>query len=170
MRLGEGKATLIQPDTRLQTIQAAQEAGLVVATCVEPVGREHDADELTELTLLTREMVPVFSGAARCIPVPGTELEREGVVPEAEMGLILAVVRLAMGYAVPLNCTHEPNGIGVLSGASLLWAEVGSNPRDVREQTCRGYSVEGCRTLFREAGWEVAEGPSPAVLRKVAKI
>ncbi|GAB6171760.1 hypothetical protein JCM15765_12380 [Paradesulfitobacterium aromaticivorans] len=76
----------------------------MIGTCVEPVGREHNAEELTEMTLLTREMAPVFSGAARRIPIPGTALACEGIVSEAEMALILAVVRLAMGYGAPLNC------------------------------------------------------------------
>ena len=166
LRLREGKVTLIKPETRLQTIRAAKEAGLVIATCVEPVGPEHSVEELTEMTLLTRDMAPVFSGAARRIPIPGTVLAQEGIVSEASMALILAVVRLGVGYDVPLNCTHEPNGMGVLAGASILWAEEGSNPRDVQKQTSRGYSVEGCQTVLREAHWKVAEGPSPAVLRK----
>jgi len=166
VRLREGKVTLIKPETRMRTIRAAQEAGLVIATCVEPVGPEHRVEELTELTLLTREMAPVFSGAARRIPIPSTPLAKEGMVSEAEMALILAVVRLGVGYSVPLNCTHEPNGMGALAGANILWAEVGSNPRDAREQTSRGYSVEGCQTILKEAHWKVAEGPSPAVLRK----
>lgn len=166
VRLREGKVTLIKPETRLRTIRAAQEAGLSIATCVEPVGGEHSVEELTEMTLLTRDMAPIFSGAARRIPIPGTILAREGIVTEAEMALILAVVRLGIGYDVPLNCTHEPNGMGVLAGASILWAEEGSNPRDVQKQTNRGYSVEGCQTILREAHWKVAEGPSPAVLGK----
>lgn len=167
VRLREGKVTLIKPETRLRTIQAAKHVGLVIATCVEPVGPEHSVEELTEMTLLTREVAPVFSGAARRIPIPGTVLAQEGIVSEATMALILAVVRLGVGYTVPLNCTHEPNGVGVLAGASILWAEEGSNPRDVREQTSRGYSVEGCQTVFSEAHWKVADGPSPAVLRRM---
>ena len=46
--------------------------------------------------------------------------------------------------------------------ASILWAEEGSNPRDIQKQTSRGYSVEGCQTVLREAHWKVAEGPPPA--------
>jgi len=166
VRLREGKVTLIKPEIRLRTIRAAQEAGLVIATCVEPVGPEHSVEELTEMTLLTRDMAPIFSGAARRIPIPGTVLACEGIVSEAEMALTLAVVRLGIGHDVPLNCTHEPNGMGVLAGASILWAEEGSNPRDVQKQTSRGCSVEGCQTILREAHWKVAEGPSPAALRK----
>jgi hypothetical protein len=40
-----------------------------------------------------------------------------GIVSEAPMAHILAVVRLAMGVGVPGNCTHEPSIIGAAAGA-----------------------------------------------------
>lgn len=162
VRLGEGQITAIDLEERLKTIRAAKKAGLVVGTCVEPVGPEHSLDELVEKTIITREISPAFSGSARRISIPGTDLEKQGMVSEAGMAHILAVVRLAMGYQVPGNCTHEPNGIGAIAGATLFWAENGSNPRDIEEKTevNRGYSVAQCREIFREAGWDVLEGPT----------
>jgi biotin synthase len=162
IRLGEGTVTDIDPKERLKTVRAAKKAGLLVGTCVEPVGPEHALEELVEKTRLVREMAPVFGGAARRIPIPGTELAKKGMVSEARMAHILAVVRLAMGYRVPGNCTHEPNGIGAMAGASLLWAENGSNPRDTDEktETNRGYSVKKCREILSEAGWDILDGPS----------
>ena len=78
------------------------------------------------------------------------------------MAHILAVVRLALGYETPGNCTHEPNVIGSFAGANLLWAESGSNPRDMEEQTegKRGMTVKDCKAIFREAEWQVLQGPS----------
>lgn len=162
VRMGEGVATGIRPARRLQTMQAARKAGLLLGTCVEPVGPEHDLDELVEKTLLARELDPVFSGSARRISIPGTDLAARGMVTEAAMAHILAVVRLATGSRVSGNCTHEPNGIGAMAGANLFWAENGTNPRDVSEQTetNRGCSVADCRSIFREAGWNVLDGPS----------
>ncbi|MDN5326463.1 MAG: biotin synthase [Moorella sp. (in: firmicutes)] len=164
IRLGEGAVTGIKPERRLQTVRAARRAGLLVGTCVEPVGPEHTLDELVEKTLLTREMRPVFSGAARRIAIPGTDLAGLGMVSEARMALILAVVRLAVGRGVSFNCTHEPNGIGAMAGANLFWAENGANPRDPEEKTenNRGYTVAKCREILREAGWELVTGPSRA--------
>lgn len=52
------------------------------------------------------------------------------------------------------------NGIGAMAGANLLWAEAGSNPRDTEESTVRGCTVKQIREMYREAGWEVLEGPS----------
>ncbi len=162
VRIGEGRVTSIPVEQRLRTIKNAKEAGLILGTCVEPVGKEHTIEELVEKTILTREAFPCFSGAARRIPIPGTELARHGMVSEARMARILAVVRLALGYETPGNCTHEPNVIGSFAGANLLWAESGSNPRDMEEKTegKRGMTVKDCKAIFREAEWQVLQGPS----------
>lgn len=162
LRLGEGKDTGIKPERRLRSIQAAREVGLIIGTCVEPVGPEHTIEELVEKTLITREAGPCFSGAARRIPIPGTVLSKYGMVSEIKMAVLLAVVRLAMGYQVKGNCTHEPNVIGAAAGASLFWAETGSNPRDTSQETAenRGFSVARCQDLFEEADWKVLSGPS----------
>ncbi len=163
LRLGEGSDTRIPPERRLQTFHAAREAGLKLGTCLEPVGPEHTIAELVEKTLIARDATPVYCGAARRIPIAGTKLAGYGIVSEARMAHILAVVRLAMGFGVPGNCTHEPNVTGAIAGANLFWAESGANPRDDREQTekSRGTNINDCRQLFIEAEWDVATGPSP---------
>jgi biotin synthase len=162
VRLKEGKDTRIKIKTRLRTISNAQEAGLLIGTCVEPVGTEHSVDELVEKTIITRDIKPVYSGAARRIPIPNTTLAKYHMISEAKMAMILAAVRLALEGDIKGNCTHEPNVLGAYAGANLLWAEVGSNPRDVIQNTekKRGMSVPECITIFREAGWNVLKGPS----------
>lgn len=162
LRLGEGKDNTIQPEKRLATFRHAREARLLLGTCVEPVGPEHTIAELVEKTIINREAKPVFSGAARPIPIPGTPLAHYGMVSEARMAHILSVVRLAVGCAIPGNCTHEPTVIGSAAGANLLWAETGSNPRDIAADTDkgRGTSVAQCLEILREAEWKVLNGPS----------
>lgn len=162
LRLGEGKDTSIPPEKRLQTFRNAKEAGLLLGTCVEPIGTEHSINELVEKTIITREAKPVFSGGMRRIPIPNTEMERYGTVSEVRMAHILGVIRLATGYNIPGNCTHEPNVIGVTAGANLIWAETGSNPRDTEKDTegKRGMTVQQCREIFKEAEWNVLSGPS----------
>jgi len=154
VRLGESHDTCIPVEKRLETMRNAQEAGLLVGTCVEPVGAEHSIDELVEKTIITRDIKPVYSGH--------TILARYGVVTEAKMALILAVVRLALGSNIKGNCTHEPNVLGAFAGANLLWAEVGSNPRDTIKDTekKRGMNVKDCLSILNEAEWTVLEGPS----------
>lgn len=162
VRLGEGRDTSIQVETRLKTFRNAREVDLLLGTCVEPVGNEHTVEELAEKTIITRDAKPVYSGSARRIPIPNTKMAEYGIVSEARMAHILAVVRLALDYDIPGNCTHEPNVIGSAAGANLLWAETGSNPRDTEEETegKRGMTVMDCVGVLKEAEWEVLQGPS----------
>jgi len=162
VRLGEGRDTNIQVETRLGTFRNAREVGLSLGTCVEPVGNEHSVEELVEKTIITRDAKPVYSGSARRIPIPNTKMSEYGIVSEARMAHILAVVRLALGYDIAGNCTHEPNVIGAAAGANLLWAEAGSNPRDIEKETegKRGMTVKDCIRVLKEAEWKVLQGPS----------
>lgn len=160
IRLGEGIVTRFDPQARLKTVQAAHKAGLLIGTCLEPVGPEHSLDELVEKTALTRAIGAVYSGAGRRITIPGSPLGAYGMVNYGRMALIVAAVRLFMGYGVPGNCTHEPNELGAFAGANLFWAEAGSNPRDTHQETQRGWTVQQAREAFMEAGWGVLDGPS----------
>jgi len=162
LRLREGTDTAIPPQRRRESIRHFLEAGLKVGTCVEPVGPEHSNEEIADMILYTASFNPAFSGAARRIAIPGTELARKGMITELRMAQIVAVTRLAMPRTVRGNCTHEPCTLGALAGANLFWAEIGANPRDTAEktETGRGHTVQKCRSLFHETGWDVLEGPS----------
>ncbi|NJB68473.1 biotin synthase [Desulfobaculum xiamenense] len=162
LRLREGIDTGIDPELRKQSIRAFQDAGLVVGTCVEPVGPEHTNDELADMILFTASINPAFSGAARRITIPGTAIAKRGMISELRMAHIVAVARLAMPRSVIGNCTHEPYSLGAAAGANLFWAELGANPRDIRENTeeGRGFTVAKCHDLFRDADCGVLDGPS----------
>ncbi len=162
VRMGEGKTTTILPERRLKTVQAAREAGLLVGTCIEPIGPEHTVDEIVEKILISRDMKPCFSGAMRRINIPGSELEKYGMLTEYQLAFIVAVVRLAMGRNLMANCTHEPNLLGAATGANLFWAEVGTNPRDTEKETSegRGLDVFSCKRMLSEADYDIVQGPS----------
>jgi biotin synthase len=162
IRMGEGRDTQLDPDMRMNTIKAAREAGLLIGTCVEPIGPEHTVEEIAEKILIGRNMKPCYSGAMRRISIPGSKLEKYGMLSEYRLGYLVAVVRLAMGRNLMANCTHEPNILGAAMGANLFWAEVGTNPRDTEEETSesRGMDIPFCQSLFKEAEYEVFQGPS----------
>ncbi|MFZ2399838.1 MAG: hypothetical protein WAW31_14365 [Smithella sp.] len=162
LRLREGVDSGLLPANRKKSIRNFQEAGLLVGTCVEPVGPEHTNTELAEMIIYTASFNPAYSGAARRIPIPGTGLFRRGTITELRMSQIVAVTRLAMPRNVLGNCTHEPCTLGGFAGANLFWAEVGANPRDIREKTeeGRGQTVNDCRNIFSECGWNYWKGPS----------
>ncbi len=162
VRLREGIDTALQVTQRKESIINFKEAGLEVGTCVEPVGPEHTNEELASMIAFTASFNPAYSGAARRIPIPGTEIARRGIISELRMAQIVAVTRLGMPHSVIGNCTHEPCTLGAMGGANLFWAEVGANPRDTEAQTeeGRGETVNSCREIFRETDWDIWQGPS----------
>lgn len=162
LRLREGIDSGLSPEKRKESIQNFQEAGLKVGTCVEPVGPEHTPLELADMICFTASFNPSYSGAARRIPIPGTDIVIRGTISELRMAQIVAITRLGMPRTVLGNCTHEPCTLGGLAGANLFWAEVGANPRDTNEKTeeGRGETVKTCRKIFQECGWDIYEGPS----------
>jgi biotin synthase len=162
LRLREGIDSGLSPEKRKESIRNFQEAGLKVGTCVEPVGPEHTPSELADMICFTASFNPSYSGAARRIPIPGTEIVIRGTISELRMAQIVAITRLGMPRTVLGNCTHEPCTLGGLAGANLFWAEVGANPRDTNEKTeeGRGETVKTCRRLFQECGWDIYEGSS----------
>ena len=162
LRLREGTDTSLSPEKRKKSIRNFQDAGLEVGTCVEPVGPEHTDTELAEMIEFTASFNPAYSGAARRIAIPNTQMALLGMINELRMAQVVAVTRLGMPRTVMGNCTHEPCTLGAAAGANLFWAEVGANPRDIEEKTeeGRGETVESCRILFRECGWHSWIGPS----------
>jgi biotin synthase len=162
LRLREGSDSGLSPEKRKESIRNFQEAGLGVGTCVEPIGSEHTNEELADMILFTASFNPSYSGAARRVPIPRTEIAKRGSISELRMAQIVAVTRLGVPRTVLGHCTHEPCTLGGLAGANLFWAEVGANPRDTEEKTeeGRGEAVESCRTLFGECGWNCYQGPS----------
>ncbi|QDR81690.1 radical SAM protein [Sporomusa termitida] len=159
LRMGEGRVTNIAPGTRLRTIAAARQAGLLVGTCVEPVGPEHTVEEIVEKTMLIKEIRPVHAGSGRRINIPGSPLEPYGALTQARQAHIIAAVKLAFGYSVPGHCGGD-YGIAAMAGVNLSWAESGSNPRDTQANTVIGGTVASRRETFQQAGWEMVEGPS----------
>jgi biotin synthase len=162
LRLREGIDNVISPAVRLDSIQHFQEAGLVLGTCVEPVGPEHTHEELADMILFTASLKPAFSGAARRISIPGTQIAQRGMISDLRMAQCAAITRIAMPRETRGNCTHEPSILGASAGANLLWAEIGANPRDNQEKTeeHRGKNIDDIRAIYWESDWKILEGPS----------
>jgi biotin synthase len=158
LRLGEGRDTPFKPEKRIQTITVLKDAGLLWMNCVEPVGPEHDIEEIVDLMCLARKYGAAYSGVMRRINFPGSPMESFGMISELELAKMVAVSRLVMGDIPRAHCTHEPNTTSLLAGANLLFPEVGSSPRDERPDCSRGIGrgVEDCSKMLREMGWNPA--------------
>lgn len=162
LRLREGVDTNIPPQQRRDSISKFQAAGLQLGVCVEPLGPEHSDQEIAEMIHYTASLNPVFSGAARRIPIAGTRMGELGTIPEIRQAQIVAITRLAMPHTTIANCTHEPGILPGMGGATFFWAEMGANPRDTIAQTEKGraHNVNELETMFWELDWKIQRGPS----------
>ena len=156
-RLREGVDTAIDPDRRRKSIKAIKDAGLDWYNCCEPIGPEHTNEELVEQIFLGIEYGCFQHATMRRVYIPSSPLAKFGQITELRLGQITAVVALAS-----LDCpetqniaVHEPNIIGLSSGANVVYAESGANPRDTKEETSisRGRNVTACKKMLYEAGF-----------------
>lgn len=164
LRLGEGKYTDIDPQARIDSIEAAAAENLEIAFCIEPVGPEHTSREIAERIELSLHFKPTMMAAMRRIPIEGTEFAGSAIVSEMKMAQIMAVVRLAYAHhsGTKTFYIHEPSLLGLIAGANLLCAETSANPREVYEsgKKGRGFSVESCKNLLYNAGYILRPKPN----------
>lgn len=156
VRLGEGRDTPFKLQKRIRTITVLNDVGLHWMNCVEPVGPEHDIEEIVGLMLLARNHRATYSGVMRRINFPGSPMEQYGMISELEMARMVAVSRLVMGDIPKAHCTHEPHTASLLAGANLFFPEVGASPRDGKADTGkgRGKGLEDCKRMQSEMGWD----------------
>ncbi len=163
IRLGEGVETSLDPANRIKTIETAAAEGLEIAFCIEPIGPEHTAADLADRMQLSLQFAPTACAVMRRIPLPGSRYEGTAVVPEINMAHIMAVLRLVYAHTDTRTFyIHEPSPLGLISGANQICAESAANPRELEEsgETRRGWTVERCRELLFEAGYEIRAEPN----------
>ncbi|MCQ5375873.1 MAG: hypothetical protein NO474_04670 [Methanomassiliicoccales archaeon] len=165
LRLGEGVNTRIDPSMRIRTIKSAKDAGLDLSFCVEPIGPEHSIEEIVDRIFLGKDLEPTVMATMRRITIPGTPISAHGQISEIELAKIEAVTRLVMGKNIMAMGVHEPNMPSLLAGCNQIYAETGPNPRDTEEETSkgRGRSVEECKQMLWEVGYETFVGPAKSL-------
>lgn len=153
IRLGEGKDTRLDPAKRASTMKVAKQAGLMVFSCVEPIGPEHGPEEVLDLTYAHLDLGVDALATMRRVPVPGTALFDRGTITESELVRMSAIIRLAAGSEILSFGNHETSALPLVSGANTLTAEVWSNPRKGELEMVAGATVKECQKKLWEAGW-----------------
>ncbi len=147
----------LDPEDRVETIEAIRKAGMHWYYCCEPIGPEHTSQEIADQMFLGIELGCFQHAAMRRVPVPGTPLKSKRQISELRLAQIVAVVTLA-SLACPETKTiavHEPNSLGLVSGANTIYAESGINPRDQKQRTeeGRGLDLLRCHQMLLETGF-----------------
>jgi biotin synthase len=156
-RLREGQDTDLDPEARKRTLSTIQQAGLDLYYCCEPVGPEHTPEEIVEQLWVGIDYGCFQHAAMRRVALPHSPLYARGQITEQRMAQIVAVVALAT-LACPNTrniAVHEPNLLGLVAGANVVYAESGANPRDTVADTAahRGLDMAACRKMMYESGF-----------------
>lgn len=154
-RLREGVDNDLTLEQRIQTIEAACEAGLERYYCVEPIGPEHTYEEMVDEMLRARKYGADVAAVMKRTCVPGTQLHDRGEISSAELAKICAVAELFIKPRRAMG-VHEPDLLCLMAGANQIYAEVSVNPRDLSlsTETSRGASIEKAWALLAAAEWE----------------
>ena len=158
-RLGEGSDTQFPASQRLATIENIKAAGLDLYYCCEPIGPEHTPTQMAEIIMKGLDYECFQHGAMRRVPLPASPLSKYGQITESRLAQITAVVTLVAIHS-PQICSigvHEPNKLGLMSGANAIYAETGANPRDTESETLghRGLDIEACKRMYTECGFDI---------------
>ncbi len=156
-RLREGIDTDLSKDARIRTMENAKEAGMDVYTCCEPIGPEHEIDEIVDNFFIGIEQGCKQHAVMRRIAVPRTPLYDKGQITEIRLGQLCAVFSLAALQVKDFRymMVHEPNQYGFVSGANNMAAESGANPRDRKDNTedGRGWGLAKARNALFDGGF-----------------
>jgi biotin synthase len=162
--LREGIDTHVTPEQRIRTIETIRIAGMDWYTSCEPIGPEHSPEEVAAQIHLGVRLGCHQHAAMRRFPVPGSPLFKYGQIPLARLAQIVAVVALAS-----LNCNttqsiavHEPNLLGLMSGANALYPEAGE-PLPSLQDSSADASQEG----FSSALWRRSQEITTSECRKM---
>lgn len=164
-RLGEGKTTAFNPETRLATMRSITRAGLELYFMVEPLGPEHANEEIAARILAADECLSSLGGVMARINVPGTPLAKLGHASQKRISHIVAVCRLCAGGQAIDICAVPPARENLEAGANVLTVEVGAIPRSRQTEhkdAWRGFGMEEAKDLLRSAGYQVESGEQNA--------
>lgn len=161
LRLGEGRDTRFDPQERLNTLEAVKNSPLDLVYLVEPIGPEHNNEEIADIILSAVRYGAKVSGAMARVPVKGTPLGNTPQLPDRRLAQITAVTRLAGGNSILDICSHPPTREAVRWGANVLVVETGSIPRDgaYAKEDWNGFTPKDARRMFEENGFRMCREP-----------
>ncbi|MBN2226215.1 MAG: hypothetical protein JW763_02505 [candidate division Zixibacteria bacterium] len=140
---------LIALADRCETIRAA---GLLPGICLVGLTADITDEALVSALIAIRDAEPALSAVARHDPLGAGRYHEPGRLTTARLTHIMTVMRLTMFGDVPAVGIHEPDVMGAVAGANILWATAAGNQP--------GPTVITLREMFYDAQWRVLDGPS----------
>uniref|UniRef100_I2Q6U9 Biotin synthase-like enzyme n=1 Tax=Desulfovibrio sp. U5L TaxID=596152 RepID=I2Q6U9_9BACT len=159
LRLREGLDTGLAPATRMRTMRAARDCSLELAALADPIGPEHEAEEIARSLFTHKQAGATVMGAMARIPVPGTPKFALAGIGPARHAQVTAVARLVAGPGVSSICAHPPDAAVVSAGANVVVVESGAIPRDTERARAdwRSFSIKDAVAMLGRAGYRMEE-------------
>ena len=156
-RLGEGKDTPFEPETRLNTMKAISESDLALSSGLDPIGIEHTDEELADMLEKLRELNAGTVCVMKRISVPGTPKGSTPMVDERRIAQLAAITRIAGAGKWKNVACSPPNLLALRYGANAFGTTTGANPRYPKQDLTR-WSVphEKAIAMLREAGYALS--------------
>lgn len=152
IRMGEGSINNLSVAERVASITAAHEAGLKVSTCTELITPTCSAQDIVAALEREVSLEPESGFAGGFIAVPGTKMFDAPRYSWSKIEVFSSILRLM-----------TPPGKMPFGSGNHSWAEVGTNPRDDKNQTelgGMGPDLLKSRMEFENKEWTVPFGPS----------
>lgn len=152
IRMGEGTINNLSVEARVRSITAAHEAGLKVSTCTELITPTCKAEDIVAALEREVSLEPESGFAGGFIAVPGTLMFDAPRYSWSRINVFGNILRLM-----------TPEGKMPFGTGNHSWAEVGTNPRDDKNETERGGlgpDLLKSRMEFENKEWTVPFGPS----------
>lgn len=155
-RIGEEIVTASKVADRIKTIEAIKNNGLELYYCVEPIGPEHTNEQIADEIFRAIDYNVDVMAVMRRVSFFNSPMEHLGEINALKLALICAVTTLCAKPKRAMG-VHEPEIISLISGANQIYAENGSNPRDVilKTEQSRGFSVSRSQKMLIEAMWDI---------------
>ena len=152
IRMGEGTVTRLSVEERVKTIEAAHSVGMKVAMCTEMISPAFTPEEIVQAIEREVSLKPEAGFTGNLLPVPGTKMFDAPRYSWARGDVFDAILRMM-----------TPDGEMPFGGGNMSWAEVGTNPRDDKNETEKGGmgpDLIKSRMEFENKEWDVPFGPS----------
>lgn len=158
-RMGEGKDTDLDPETRWQTLRNLKDAGFMTATCVEPIGQEHSLDDILDNFFKGMDMGIDTGEVALRMPVFGTPLGNLPTLTIRRYKQLMAVLGLASSWYRGPDVLNM--NMGYVSGMNRKSAEFAGSPRDIapKSELSAGHTLGWARKLLFSLGYDKLQMP-----------
>lgn len=156
VRLRESVDTGISVEQRINTLEAIKKACLKLYYCIEPIGKEHTAEEIYLEMNRAKEYAVDIMAVMRRVNVNKSYYAENSEIDEYEFAKIAAVTNLYVQPKISMN-VHEPSRVAMIVGINQLYVEIGVNPRDNILETAgnRGYSEDEAEKLLLDLGYKL---------------